>query len=363
MTTGLFTACLSIAILSLIPLIRSDVYWIRALDFPRPQLAAISVLLVVAAILVTDHREGLAVATWLIGGLCAIYNGWFILPYSRLYPETAPGVSNYDPGDKIAVMVANVLQTNRDASTLIEIVGEQDPDVIAILESDHWWQQQLEALHLAYPHRLNCPQDNLYGMHLYSKLPLRESSIEFLVQDSVPSMHALLTLPCGDDVRLHALHPAPPAPDENDTSQPRDAELIATAKNVSDFEDPVIVLGDLNDPPWTATVRLFLKVSGLLDPRVGRGLLSTFNARHRLIRWPLDHVFHSPHFSVLDIRRSRSFGSDHFALIVELVLNRPGALPPRADRADGEELNRAGEKIRQEQVSAGDVPEPGNGHS
>jgi endonuclease/exonuclease/phosphatase (EEP) superfamily protein YafD len=78
---------------------------------------------------------------------------------------------------------------------------------------------------------------------------------------------------------------------------------------------PVIVAGDLNDVAWSRTTHLFQRTGGLLDPRVGRGFFNTFDTRSRLTRVPLDHVFASRHFLLVELRRLPDIGSDHFPII------------------------------------------------
>jgi len=121
-------------------------------------------------------------------------------------------------------------------------------------------------------------------------------------------------------VELHVMHPAPPAPGENDESIERDVELLIAAKQVAVKKHPVIVAGDFNDVAWSATTRQFQEISGLKNPCTGRGLYNTFNARHWFIRWPLDHVFVSSHFKLVALQRLPDIGSDHFPLLIELAL-------------------------------------------
>ena len=221
----------------------------------------------------------------------------------------------------ISLLSSNVLMYNRNSQALLDLVQKHDPDILITLESDQWWQDKLDMLD-DYPHRLKCPLDNLYGMHVYSKLAIENPKIEFLVESDKPSMGMQIKLNDQQRVQLYVAHPAPPAPQENIESIERDVELIMIARKVAELSSPVIVAGDLNDVAWSATTRLFREVSGLKDPRVGRGMFNTFNANHWFIRWPLDHVFVSNHFTLKTLERLPDIGSDHFPLFVELALTK-----------------------------------------
>jgi endonuclease/exonuclease/phosphatase (EEP) superfamily protein YafD len=264
-----------------------------------------------------------------------------------------------DSQPTIRVLTANVLTPNRNAKTFIKLVRENDPDIIVTLESDEWWQTKLDSLVPDYPYTIKCPLDNLYGMHVYSRLPLADSQIDYLVAPEVPSIHTLVTLCSEHKIRTHFLHPAPPSPTENEASSERDAELIIVAKSVAEADIPVIVTGDLNDVAWSETTRLFRKISGLLDPRIGRGMFNTFHADYWFMRWPLDHLFHSDHFTLSKICRLAGFGSDHFALFTELVLETGKDVLKSGLEASGNDLAWAKDKADNQEVSKNDVPRPG----
>ena len=238
-----------------------------------------------------------------------------------------------------------------------------EPDILVSLESDKWWQSKLDILETDYPYTIKCPQENLYGMHVYSKLALSDSKIDFLVEPDVPSMHSLVQLSSGQQIRMHFLHPAPPSPTENDASSERDAELLIVAKSVRNAHIPVIVTGDLNDVAWSETTRLFRKISGLLDPRVGRGMFNTFHAGYWFIRWPLDHLFHSEHFTLSKMCRLPRFGSDHFALLAELSFEPRKATDQNGLEPNGDDMMVANQKIVRQDASQDHVHQPGKRHA
>jgi endonuclease/exonuclease/phosphatase (EEP) superfamily protein YafD len=179
---------------------------------------------------------------------------------------------------------------------------------------------------------------------LFSRLELVDPQIEFLVQDDIPSIHTRVRLRNGQEINLHCLHPRPPVPnDGNERSTERDAELLIVGREIENDGEPNVVLGDLNDVAWSHTTHLFERISGLLDPRVGRVFYNSFHARHFFLRFPLDHLYHSNHFRLVDFKRLPAFGSDHFPMFV--VLNfEPEATTEQAaepetpgDEAEAEE--------------------------
>jgi hypothetical protein len=103
----------------------------------------------------------------------------------------------------------------------------------------------------------------------------------------------------------------------------------------------------MNDVGWSRTTKLFQKVSKLLDPRKGRGMYPTFNAKSLIWRYPLDHLFHSDDFRLATIRTLPPIGSDHLPLMVELSHEpsaaKEQAAPPldRNDRKDAAETVEA----------------------
>ncbi len=358
MSAVILAATVLLGIATLLPRLRSPHWLIRGMDFPRLQLAVVAIVILVAQLSMLPPGEP---STWgqvAVTLSCLTWHLWWILPYTRLWPIEVQAARTRDPNRRIRILNANVLTSNRNAEKLLAMVHEYVPDVLVTLESDSWWQDHLDTLEPGWPHTIKCPLDNLYGMHVYSRLALEQAEVAFLVEDDKPSMHALVTLRSGDQVRVHFLHPAPPSPTENPESSERDAELVIVARSVARSDQPLIVTGDLNDVAWSQTTRLFRRLSGLLDPRVGRGMFNTFHAGYLFLRWPLDHVFHSAHFVVGSIRRLPPFGSDHFALLAELYYEPESAAQQDGLEKDAASRDRAREIARETEATAADVPRP-----
>ncbi len=357
----MFLSLLAVLIIlaTLLPETRFTHWSVRGLDFPRLQIAALAAITLILQCTVFDFDQTIH---WLSALSVLVCLGWqlkWVLPYTPLWKKEVKKTVVDEPENQISIITANVLTPNHDSEKLISLVREHKPDVLVTLESDQWWQDRLDVLEDDMPHTLKCPLDNLYGMHLYSRLPFEEGTIEYLVKDDIPSMHCCMALRSGEKIRMHFLHPEPPSPTESLVSSPRDAELAIVARSVAESDQPLIVTGDLNDVAWSPTTRLFRHISGLLDPRIGRGFFNTFHADFPFLRWPLDHIFHSEHFTLSEIRRLPHIGSDHFSLYTRLNFTPVKGKAQEGETADSEDRERAEEAADEEGVNQQDVPTPG----
>jgi len=312
---ALASLTLFLVLVSILPLWWTDRWWVRLWDFPRLQVAALLIACAIGLIFVRIGRwrwpmfaAALAALAWQVS---------HFLAYFPPYPKQVASASNCPPGRELSLLNVNVLMTNRDYGALLRLVEQRQPDVLLLLETDESWARAIRPLQSRYPFQLSEALPNTYGLILMSRLPMRGRILHRL-QPDIPSAEALIGLRDGSPVRLHALHPEPPLP--GDDSGERDAELVLVGRQVRDEGRAAIVVGDLNDVAWSRTSRLFRKVAGTRDPRVGRGLYPTFNARYPLLRWPLDHLFVSPHFQLLAIDVLPAIGSDHFPIFFRLCL-------------------------------------------
>jgi hypothetical protein len=98
-----------------------------------------------------------------------------------------------------------------------------------------------------------------------------------------------------------------------------------------------------------------MKVSGLLDPRRGRGMYNTFHASYPFLRWPLDHVFHSKEFTLIDLQRLEPMGSDHFPIMVELALTPSQGHDQAKLEIESGDIQEAREKMDNAGVRSRDV--------
>jgi endonuclease/exonuclease/phosphatase (EEP) superfamily protein YafD len=330
--------------MTFLPLVRSDFWTFRILEYPRLQKLVLGIVLLLVLYLVRHFYEDFF--PWLAGiiMICNIYLAIKIFPYTGIAPMEMKFLKERKRQQELKIFTANVFQDNRDYESLLRQIRQKDPDIVFLVETDQQWADDVEVLKEIYPHTLACPLNNTYGLLFFSRFPVKNEKVVFRVEDEIPSIEAEIELPSHVWVKVYGLHPKPPVPQESLYSTAKDKELMKVAFEVEKIEGPCIVMGDLNDVAWSHVTELFRKVSGLLDPRRGRGFYSTFSAKHKLMRFPLDYIFCSSDFGLIEMHRMPYNGSDHFAMFIHLQYQPPLAEVQEEPEADEEERQEAAEK-------------------
>lgn len=325
------------------------IHWaIRVWDFPKVQITVMAGLfgmLYAVMFFKGSWIDGLFIASMIatVG-----WQGFRIMPYTVLSPVQVLKSDGLSADAQLRIITSNVLQTSQNFERWLKVIRRETPDLILALETDEKWENALKVLNEEYPHRVTQVQSNKYGMMLFSRFRLENKAVRFLVEKDIPSIRTDMILNNGERVRFYGIHPRPPEPIGDVDASARDAELIVTGKEIRNEKLPVLVAGDLNDVAWSKTTGLFIKISGLLDPRRGRGFCNTFPANLPFLRWSLDHIFHSNTFQLDEMRIFDRVGSDHLPVLIHLAYEPQDQFKQPEPEADHEEEKIAQSKVARE---------------
>jgi endonuclease/exonuclease/phosphatase (EEP) superfamily protein YafD len=338
---------LLVVVMTVIPLWHTTLWWVRAMDFPRLQIAAVAGVVLVAALFLLSGPGGLLVAAVMLvaGG----YQLWRIFPYTpiaRVEVQLAEETPN-----AIRIVSSNVLMENRRHDLVLEMIAAFDPDILLLMETDEAWVDALEPALGRYPTVLREPLDNHYGMVFATRLDVRDARIVRLTRDNTPSVFAEIVAPEGTAFRFVGLHPRPPVPGES--AKDRDAQILYAARFAAKSGIPVVVTGDFNDVAWSDTSQLFKHVGEYVDPRIGRGFFASFDANSAWLRFPIDQFYATPDVAIISIERLAYVGSDHFPMATVVRLDpglgaRLNTPPPPLSASEREELDKSVARTREE---------------
>lgn len=322
-------------------LIKNDFWIYKIFEYPRIQKLALIIIVSCSWLIywpLTDPVFQVIMAALCVSMLYLFYKIW---PYTMFYKVEMIRAKQSKSENELKIFSANVLQDNTKFAAMLDQIRSTDPDIVFLLETNAAWAKEMKELEKEYPFTLLAPQENTYGLLFYSRLKLTDGKINFLVKDDLPSIEGIIHLKSGQQVKFWGLHPEPPVPGESLYSTAKDKELMKIALTAKDCKLPAIVFGDLNDVAWSHTTELFRKTSGMLDPRRGRGFYNTFSAHHWFIRFPLDYIFCSKEFALINMKRMPKNGSDHYAMFIQLTHEKQNASKQSAPAADKEEIDEA----------------------
>lgn len=308
----LYTSGIFLVLGLLAPYLPVKAWWTRIWIYGRQQTSVLLILIFFIQLGIFGIPNLFAA-----GFLFAVFAGFVwciseIFPYFPFGPKEMKDARPDGEEHRLSILLFNVLEENEQYDRGLERILEADADIVFLSETNHAWADALEPLKEKYPFMYLLPLEDHNGLLFYSRVQIDMVELKHVCQEHIPSLYIDLRLADDCPLRVYGIHPRPPRPE--DDVEDLDDELIIVGKDAKKQECPVLVMGDLNEVGWSPAIRAFEDVSNLRDPKRGRGIFNTYGAKSPILRWPLDHIFASHHFRVVDIERLKACGSDHFPI-------------------------------------------------
>ena len=297
----LTTVLVAAALIHPLSLLVAPLHWLPEIvtHFREAGLA----VALVASVAVARRRPRLALALAVVAA-CEVPP---LLRYGGANPVAA------DPGApaRLKIVLANVLDPNRDYESLAALIRAERPDIVGLVEVNERWVNGLAAIRREYPYRLESPTGHDGLILWFRSEPIALDPPTTLLAGARPFLRTRFAF-AGRTCTLWLAHPNSP---NQRLGLP---ELDALSRDVAEADGSRIVIGDLNATDAAPEFRNFLHTTGLRDSRLGFG---------RQASWPtwspyriaLDHLFLSDDLAVVSRRLGPEIGSDHLPLIVELA--------------------------------------------
>lgn len=300
---------------TLAPLSGSVQWWIRGWDFPRVHIAVAGFVTACLGVWLATSVT-LVFSALLLG--CTLYQLSWVYPYTPLARKEIPVSHSPDTANHVSLLSVNVLKENENHARLQALIEREDPDVLLLMEVDDRWEAALDQHLSRYETVVRHPLPNHYGMIFATRLPARAAKTVFLSDDDTPTAFAELQAP-GGWFYFVGLHPQPPVPGTD--TKARDEQIRKTATLADRTVLPVVAMGDFNDVAWSRTSQRFKEYGGFRDPRIGRGILPSFDANSRIMQFPIDQLYLTEGINLASFSRLEPIGSDHFPMKAVITVN------------------------------------------
>lgn len=265
-------------------------------------------LVIISLLLLIPQKHKIA----LCFGFFAIVNLSMILP---LYFVRTKDTFNSQLSNR--VLLINVNTQFGSPSKVIKIIQDYDPDMVVLEEIDYKWFSQLRSPMVSYPYSEIQPQEDNFGIALYSKYPFTQSDIVYIGDAEVPSIIAEIETNNGRFTIL-ATHPLPPTSKEYFLC--RNDQFEKLPQYIRGATSPVMLVGDLNTSPWSYHFKNLLKQAGLKDSSQGRGVQPTWPSYSPILLIPIDHCLYSSGIEIIQKEVGPNVDSDHYPVIIDFVI-------------------------------------------
>ena len=312
----LFTVCLLPLICALLVRVETDLPLVfeQLVSF-TPHIAALGVLATVVAAL---QRAIALAALALAGSATLLLSIAPYLPLSRYESDDIRKETNSTT--ELKIMQLNTLYGNREGGKIVDLIRREAPDLVFLVELDRELHAALSPLQDSYPYKIPSPGSAPEHIQLLSRHPLAEAKLLTLSDNARPVILARVEV--GDSsINIIAAHLA--APISRSKLSERNRLLDELAVLAKSQTGSTVVLSDLNTTMWSPSYQRFISSSGLLNTRLGQGLLPSWFVTDP--KWlqagvSIDHHFISPELRVVRSWLGTDIGSDHLPLLSELKI-------------------------------------------
>lgn len=230
-------------------------------------------------------------------------------------------------GATYSLVQINLLFDHPEPQRVLQMIGQQNPDVITYQEASGAWEPWLKVLEGRYPYHLLCKDyPGSWGVGILSRRQFVEGAERLCVDDGVL---AAVQIDFGGQVAtIASLHLSWPWPKQ----QP--AQLNEIEPHLRAMKHPLIIAGDYNASSWSHALVRMTKASDTYD--LG-GLGATWMLKQLPISWvkwlgvQIDHLLVSSNVTVDQARTLDEVGSDHLPLLLKFTLPVTSAEPEEDD--------------------------------
>lgn len=231
------------------------------------------------------------------------------LPQFVPYYQTQTQIPAY--GEEIKIFSANFFYLNEDFATIKEVIAEEDPDIVAILEANIPWLDEKDEYKETYPYTFITDKFGPFGIVVMSKFPAEFKQINWRGENAVEAVI---------DGRYKVIAAHAQAPVMKSWAADRNYYFGQLADEVNRSELPVIVMGDFNSAPWSPYFKQLIEKTSLKEARKGYGLVPTWNANKPIFWIPIDHILTTDDIEILDFHRGAYTAADHYPVVASLRL-------------------------------------------
>jgi endonuclease/exonuclease/phosphatase (EEP) superfamily protein YafD len=284
-------------------------HWLLEL-FSHFRLQYIVILFAAALIYGLQRRWSWSVAALVLCGINVPPVG------EVLQLSNAASASDY--ATPLVLVSVNLNSQNKDVSAVLDFTRTEQPDVLVLQEFTFRWAADLAALENEFPHHFQRPQEDSFGLAVYSRWPLTDTQA-IALGDSTPALNTTVAAPQGL-LQVIAVHLRPPM--TGPWAAERAAQFRHLAGLVAVSQLPLAVLGDFNATPWSPDFRHWTVTSQLQHSPGGGGLAYTWPVAMPIFWIPIDACVVNENLMITSQHRGTPIGSDHYPLITSVQLTK-----------------------------------------